>query len=96
MFGKGVLLQRYKCNKLKFMNKRILYSLLVGVLILTGYQAAFSQNMKPAKSGYAPINGLQMYYEVYGKGKPIVLLHGSYMNIPLNWSQIIPLLAKDR
>ena len=37
-----------------------------------------------------------MYYEVYGKGKPIVLLHGSYMNIPLNWSHIIPLLAKDR
>ncbi len=37
-----------------------------------------------------------MYYEVYGNGKPIVLLHGSYMNIPLNWSHIIPLLAKDR
>ena len=37
-----------------------------------------------------------MYYEVYGTGKPIVLLHGSYMSIPLNWSHIIPLLAKDR
>lgn len=37
-----------------------------------------------------------MYYEVYGEGKPIVLLHGSFMNIPLNWSHIIPLLAKDR
>src|SRR5688572_10829333 len=37
-----------------------------------------------------------MYYEVYGKGKPIVLIHGSYMNIPLNWSHIIPLLSKDR
>lgn len=37
-----------------------------------------------------------MYYEVYGTGKPIVLIHGSFMSIPLNWSQIIPLLAKDR
>jgi pimeloyl-ACP methyl ester carboxylesterase len=55
-----------------------------------------SQNIKPADSGYAAINGLKMYYEVYGTGKPIVLLHGSYMNIPLNWSHIIPLLAKDR
>lgn len=55
-----------------------------------------SQSIKPAESGYADINGLEMYYEVYGKGKPIVLLHGSYMNIPLNWSHIIPLLAKDR
>lgn len=55
-----------------------------------------SQEIKPAESGYADINGLKMYYEVYGKGKPIVLLHGSFMTIPLNWSHIIPLLAKDR
>ncbi|WP_316812955.1 alpha/beta hydrolase [Pedobacter heparinus] len=52
--------------------------------------------IKPAESGYAAINGLKMYYEVYGKGKPIVLLHGSFMNIPLNWSHIIPVLAKNR
>lgn len=44
-----------------------------------------------------------MYYEEYqpdglaeGKGKPIVLLHGSFVNIPLNWSHILPRLAKDR
>jgi pimeloyl-ACP methyl ester carboxylesterase len=55
-----------------------------------------SQQMKPADSGYADINGLKMYYEVYGEGKPIVLLHGSYMNIPLNWSHFIPLFARDR
>lgn len=55
-----------------------------------------SQSIKPAESGYADVNGLKLYYEVYGEGKPIVLLHGSYMNIPLNWSHIIPLLAKDR
>jgi len=47
-------------------------------------------------TGYADINGLKMYYEVYGTGKPIVLLHGSFMTIPLNWSHIIPLLAKGR
>lgn len=41
-------------------------------------------------TGYADVNGLKMYYEVYGKGKPLVLLHGSYMTIPLNWSNIIP------
>jgi len=55
-----------------------------------------SQKVKPTESGYADVNGLKMYYEVYGNGKPIVLLHGSYMSIPLNWSHIIPLLAKDR
>lgn len=55
-----------------------------------------NQIITPTDSGYADVNGLKMYYEVYGKGKPIVLLHGSFMSIPLNWSHIIPLLAKDR
>ncbi len=55
-----------------------------------------NQTIKPAESGYADINGLKLYYEVYGEGKPLVLLHGSYMTIPLNWSRFIPWLAKDR
>ncbi|WP_286862610.1 MULTISPECIES: alpha/beta fold hydrolase [Sphingobacterium] len=46
--------------------------------------------LQASATGYADINGLKMYYEVYGKGKPLVLLHGSYMTIPLNWSNIIP------
>lgn len=53
------------------------------------------------ESGYADVNGLKMYYEVHqpatdNKNTPIVLIHGSFMSIPLNWSAIIPLLAKDR
>jgi pimeloyl-ACP methyl ester carboxylesterase len=55
-----------------------------------------SQSTKPAESGYADVNGLKLYYEVHGKGKPIVLLHGSFMNIPMSWAQAIPLLAKSR
>ena len=50
---------------------------------------ATGQNIKPTESGYADVNGLKMYYEVYGQGKPIVLLHGSF-------TTIIPLMAKDR
>jgi pimeloyl-ACP methyl ester carboxylesterase len=57
---------------------------------------ATKQSIKPSDSGYANVNGLKMYYEVYGEGKPIVLLHGSFMNIPLNWSHIIPVFAKNR
>lgn len=46
---------------------------------------------KASETGYANVNGLKMYYEVYGEGKPLVLLHGSYMTIPLNWSKTIPM-----
>ncbi len=45
-------------------------------------------------SGIAPVNGVKMYYEIHGEGKPIVLLHGSYMSIDMNWTEIIPELAK--
>jgi pimeloyl-ACP methyl ester carboxylesterase len=47
-------------------------------------------------SGLAPVNGLKLYYEVHGEGKPIVLLHGSYMTIDLNFGELIPQLAKNR
>ena len=33
------------------------------------------------QSGYAPVNGLKMYYEIHGSGGvPVVLLHGAYMS----------------
>ena len=30
------------------------------------------------KSGYAPVNGIELYYEIHGEGKPLVLLHGGF------------------
>jgi hypothetical protein len=28
---------------------------------------------------YAPVNGLQLYYEIRGSGRPLVLLHGGLL-----------------
>ena len=44
------------------------------------------------KSGDATVNGMKMYYEVSGKGYPLIVLHGAYMNIP-SMGDIIPKLA---
>ncbi|QEH35371.1 2-hydroxymuconate semialdehyde hydrolase [Aquisphaera giovannonii] len=46
--------------------------------------------------GYAPVNGLKMYYEVHGSGDPVVLLHGAYMSIPGNWTGWIGELSRTR
>jgi len=35
------------------------------------------------KSGYAPVNGLKMYYEIHGSGEPLVLLHGGVGGIEM-------------
>lgn len=48
------------------------------------------------KSGYAPVNGLDMYYEIYGSGQPLVLLHGNLSTIETTFGQVIPALAATR
>ena len=48
------------------------------------------------KSGYSEVNGLKMYYEIYGAGKPLVLIHGGGSTIETSFGRIIPLLAKHR
>jgi len=49
------------------------------------------------KTGYAPVNGLNMYYEIHGEGAmPLVLIHGGGSTIITCFSKLIPLLAKDR
>ncbi|MBS1599980.1 MAG: alpha/beta hydrolase [Bacteroidetes bacterium] len=63
---------------------------------MTAASLSNAQQMKPVSSGYAPANGIKVYYEVYGEGKPIVLLHGAYYTIEMNWGQLIPELAKKR
>ena len=52
--------------------------------------AVSAQEQKPT-TGYAPVNGLKMYYEIHGSGsgEPLVLLHGSYMTISTNWTEWI-------
>jgi pimeloyl-ACP methyl ester carboxylesterase len=54
-----------------------------------------SAQQKPI-TGYAPVNGLKMYYEVHGSGDPVVLLHGSFMTITNNWTGWIGELSKTR
>src|SRR5438045_8337997 len=38
---------------------------------------------KPSKSGYAAVNGVNYYYAVYGKGEPLLLLHGGLGQIEM-------------
>ena len=70
-------------------------SLIIALLFFSVVQSN-GQPSKPAESGFATVNGIKVYYEVYGQGKPIVLLHGAFMTIQANWAQLIPELSKTR
>lgn len=47
-------------------------------------------------SDYCEVNGLKMYYEIYGQGKPLVLVHGGGSTIQTTFEKVIPLFAKSR
>src|SRR5213592_1285923 len=57
--------------------------------------AVASAQQKPT-TGYAPVNGLKMYYEIQGSGEPVVLLHGAFMAITDDWRVWISELSKTR
>src|SRR5262245_44906617 len=69
--------------------------LIIAMLFLVAIQS-YGQAGKPVESGYAPVNGTKVYYEVYGEGMPIILLHGAFYTIDMNWGQLIPELSKTR
>jgi pimeloyl-ACP methyl ester carboxylesterase len=45
------------------------------------------------ESGYAPVNGIQMYYAVYGTGDPILLIHGGLGHADI-WAHQVAELSK--
>jgi pimeloyl-ACP methyl ester carboxylesterase len=52
---------------------------------------------RPApQTGYAPVNGLEMYYEIHGSGHPLVLLHGGFGTIETEFGRMLPLVAETR
>ncbi|HTB26623.1 MAG TPA: alpha/beta hydrolase [Puia sp.] len=76
-------------------NSRVLKPVFIAFLFFSIFQT-MGQQTKLTDSGYVPVNGTKIYYEVYGKGKPIVLIHGAFYTIELNWGQLIPELSKTR
>jgi pimeloyl-ACP methyl ester carboxylesterase len=48
---------------------------------------------EPSDQGYVDVDGVHMYYETYGEGSPLVLLHGGMLTIDLSFGGLIPTLA---
>lgn len=77
------------------LTKAILSGSLFFILLVQSASAQQTSNMNTAvKSGHAPVNGLNMYYEIYGDGGlPLVLIHGGGSTIETTFGNILPFFA---
>lgn len=57
---------------------------------------ATANDTLPYKNGYSEVNGIKMYYEIYGQGDPLVLIHGGGSTIGTTFGRVIPMFAKHR
>jgi len=52
--------------------------------------------MTPVSSGYADVNGINLYHEIYGEGQPLVLIHGGLTTIGEMQGWVRPLAQTRR
>lgn len=73
---------------------KTLVAALLGTMLNLSIQAQQTHMEQPKATGYAPVNGLKMYYEIYGDGAiPLVLIHGGGSTIETTFGHILPKLA---
>jgi len=65
----------------------------LGLLLLSSFKTGANDTLI-SKHGYSEVNGINMYYEIYGQGKPLILIHGGGSTIQTTFGRIIPMLAK--
>lgn len=79
-----------------------LFAMLFAVVLFLGQGARGESATREttARTGaarrYASVNGLRIYYEIHGTGRPLVLLHSALCTIDGCFGKILPLLAKTR
>ncbi len=92
--------------KKQFGMKQFISYVIVIIFITTSCQnktETTTQNMAAAtndsvtfRNGTSDVNGIKMYYEIYGQGKPLVLIHGGGSTIQTSFGRILPLFSKER
>ena len=65
------------------------------VMLMCSLMFAQTSVAPAVKSGYAPVNGLKLYYEIRGSGEPLILLHGGVVGITM-FGQNLDLLSQKR
>jgi pimeloyl-ACP methyl ester carboxylesterase len=78
------------------LRRRFIATSAVGAVLMAS-PLAFAQTRTTTalKTGYAPVNGINLYYEILGTGEPLILLHGG-LGATEMFGEILPLLGNTR
>jgi pimeloyl-ACP methyl ester carboxylesterase len=68
---------------------------LMAMIIIPGLTTAQANTSTPRKKGYVAANGVNYYYEIHGRGEPMLLLHGGLGSIDM-FGPVLPTFAKER
>jgi pimeloyl-ACP methyl ester carboxylesterase len=77
--------------------RRIATAIAAGIILATPSVGAAQEGRSTMahKTGYAPVNGLNLYYEVHGSGEPLILLHGGLASTEM-LGDVLTSLAKTK
>ena len=75
---------------------RICYTMTLskGEIMMAEHKVNSKVTNKDARSSYASVNGLNLYYEIHGAGEPLILLHGGVGAIEM-FGEVLPSLAQN-
>jgi pimeloyl-ACP methyl ester carboxylesterase len=78
------------------LRRRLIATTAAGTILAASVLACAQTHTTTAlKTGYAPVNGLNLYYESHGTGEPLILLHGG-LGATAMFGEVLPLLSKTR
>src|SRR5215471_5270771 len=76
------------------LKRSLTWAAAVGLILATSvFALAQTHQAGSVNSGYAPVNGLKLYYEIHGTGEPLILLHGGLGSTEM-FSEILPVLSQ--
>lgn len=79
------------------LRRRFAATFTAGIILAISSLAFAQKSMTPAvKTGYAPVNGLNLYYEIHGTGEPLILLHGGVVGIAMFGPNLAALSEKRK
>lgn len=80
------------------MKRRNFLASSAGGIMLAASRLASAQNSTTSlvTTGYAPVNGLKLYYEIHGRGEPLILIHGGVVGITMFGPNLATLSEKRK